>query len=211
MRKILLLSTVLLAFAACRKLPDFDDLTYKPIVVTNHDPLTDFTAYKTYYMADYITLIGDDPTDTIAPSSIGDPIVNAIATNMANRGFTRVPTNIGADLAINTAVIKVTTTVTTYPPSYWWGYPGYGGCYYGYCGGYYPYYGYGYGYSYSYTTGSLMLQMADLKNVDTVNMKINIVWTNFNTGVLGTSSQNVQGGVNSVNQAFTQSAYLKTN
>ncbi len=213
MKKILLIAAVLISFSACRKLPDFDDLSYKAIVVTNHDASINFADYQTYYMSDDLTLIGDDPNDTIVSSALGDPIVSAIKENMANRGFTLVNTPVGADLGINTAVVKVTTEVTTYPPSYWWGYPGYGGCYYGYCGGYYPYYdyGYGYGYSYSYSTGSLMIQMSDLKNVDNVNMKINVVWTNFNTGVLGTSSQNVQGGVNAVNQAFKQSSYLKTN
>lgn len=213
MKKILILGALVVAFASCHDYPDFDDLSYKAIVVTNHDATVKFNDYKTYYMSDNLTLIGDDPTDTIVPPATGDPIVNAIKTNMANRGFTRVLTSANADLGINTAVIKVTTTVTTYPPSYWWGYPGYGGCYYGYCGGYpyYPYYGYGYSYSYSYTTGSLMIQMADLMNVDTVNYKINIVWTNFNNGILGTTAQNTQGGVNAVNQAFKQSEYLETN
>jgi hypothetical protein len=214
MKKILFVSVAILAFASCRKVPNVESLTYQFIVATNHDSTANFSNYKKYYMSDKLTLIGDDANDSVVDGSIGDPIVAAIGTNMANRGFTRVSSPDSADVGINTAVIKVTTTVVYYPPYYWWGYPGYGGCYYGYCGGYYPYYpyyGYGYTQAYSYTTGSLMLQMADLVNVDTVNHKIRILWTNFNTGVLGSTSGNVTGAVNAVNQAFTQSAYLKTN
>jgi hypothetical protein len=214
MKKIILCITVAAAFVSCRKLPDFETLTYNFIVVTSHDSTANFSNYKTYYMADNLTLIGDDANDTVVSSDIGDPMVNAIINNMAERGFTRVNTPELADLGINTAVITVTTTVVSYPPSYWWGYGGYGGCYYGYCGGYYPsypYYGYGYSTTYTYSTGSLMLQMADLKNVDQEHNKINILWTNFNTGVLGNTGQNIQAGVDAINQAFKQSAYIQTN
>jgi hypothetical protein len=53
--------------------------------------------------------------------------------------------------------------------------------------------------------------MVDLLNVDTVNHKLNVIWTNFDSGALGTTAQNVQGGVNAINQAFLQSEYIKTN
>jgi len=210
MKKIFYVLAGIIAFSSCQKVPDLEKLTYNPIVITSHDHQAQWDSLKTYYMSDDLTLIGDDPTDSIADPTIGDPILNAIIDNMDSRGFTRVSTPDSADLGINTAIITITTTVVTYPPYYWWGYPGYGGCYYGYCGGYYPWYGYGGAYAYQYSTGSLMIQMADLENVDTVNHKINILWTNFNTGVLGATAQNVQAGVDAVNQAFRQSTYLKT-
>lgn len=215
MKKLLFMAVVAIAFASCRNYPDLNDLTYKAIVVTNHDASANFGDYQTYYMSDDLTQIGDDPTDSIADPTLSLPILQAIASNMASRGYTRVSLPDNADLGINTAVITITTTVVSYPPSYWWGYPGYGGCYYGYCGGYYPYYGYGYGYgygySYSYETGSLMIQMADLKNVDEVNHKINIVWTNFNTGILKDGTSSISQAVSAVNQAFSQSTYIKAN
>jgi hypothetical protein len=215
MKKILLSSLLITALASCRHYPNFEDLTYKPIVATSHDSTANFGSYETYYMSDRLTLIGDNPSDTLVDNSVGDQIVDAIKTNMANRGYTRVANSANADIGVNNAIITITTTVVSYPPSYWWGYPGYGGCYYGYCGGYYPtypYYGYGYALTYTYSTGSLMIQMADLKNVDTTNHRINIIWTNFNTGVLSTyTSTNISAAVDAVNQAFTQSPYLKTN
>ncbi len=212
MKNLFIVIAVVSLFSSCRNYPDFDELSYKPIVITNYDPTANFGSYQTFYMSDDITAIGDDPNDTILASAIGTPIANAILANMTSRGYVRVSTLDSADLGINTAVIKVTTTVQTYPPGYWWGYPGYGGCYYGYCG-YYPYYGYGYGYSYSYsyTTGSLIIQTADLMNIDTVGNKINIVWTNWDSGVLGSTAQNTQGAVEAVNQAFSQSPYFKNN
>jgi hypothetical protein len=212
MRNIFLLVAVITVFGSCRKYPDFDELSYKPVVVTNYDATADFGSYLHYYMSTELTSIADDPADSIADPSIAGPILNAIAANLESRGYVRVAAPALADIGINAAVIKITTTVQTYPPSYWWGYPGYGGCYYGYCG-YYPYYDYGYGgyysYSYSYTTGSLIVQVADLKNVDNVNHKINILWTNFDSGVLGSTAQNTSGAVSAVNQAFIQSPYFK--
>jgi hypothetical protein len=214
MKKILFISALVSLFVSCRKYPDFDELTYKPLTVTNYDATANFNDYKTYYMSDSLSQISDDLTDSIADGSIGTPILAAVATNLESRGYVRVASPSLADIGVNAAVIKITTTVQTYPPGYWWGYPGYGGCYYGYCG-YYPYYDYGYGgyytYSYTYSTGSLLIEIADLKNVDPAANRINIVWTNFNTGVLGTSTQNIAGAVSAVNQAFTQSPYLKTN
>jgi hypothetical protein len=214
MKKLFVIASLFCVFVSCRKYPDFDELTYKPIVVTNHDAAIDFNNYKTFFLSDSMTQIGDDRNDSVAPPSIGDPINSAIVTNMESRGFVRVASPALADIGINTAVIKITTTVQTYPPGYWWGYPGYGGCYYGYCG-YYPYYDYYYGgyytYSYTYSTGSVLVEMVDLKYIDTVANRLNVVWTNFNTGVLGSTTQNISGAVSSVNQAFTQSTYLKTN
>ena len=214
MKKILLIVSLVSVFISCRKYPDFDELTYKPVVVTNHDAGIDFNDYKTYFMSDSLTQIGDDRNDSIADPSLGGPITDAIEQNMNSRGFVRVTSPTLADLAINSAVIKITTTVQTYPPGYWWGYPGYGGCYYGYCG-YYPYYDYYYGgyytYSYTYSTGSLIIEVVDLKNVDTTANRLNVVWTNFNTGVLGVTGTSVGNAVSSVNQAFAQSEYFKTN
>jgi hypothetical protein len=214
MRKILLIFMLVSVFISCRKYPDFDELTYKPLVVTNHDNAIDFNGYKTYYMSDSLTQIGDDRNDSIADATLGGPIINAIVTNMNSRGFVRVTSPSLADLGINSAVIKITTTVQTYPPGYYWGYPGYGGGYYGY-GGYYPYYDYGYGgyysYSYTYSTGSLIVEVIDLKNVDSTSTRLNVLWTNFNTGVLGVTGTSVGNAVNSVDQAFIQSPYFKTN
>lgn len=209
MKQLHFAALLLLVLGSCRKYPNTEELTGKPIVVTNHDSKVKFTDYKKYYMPTTVALIGDDPKDTILPANLADPLLKAIADNMESRGFVRVLTYTGADLGINSVAIKITTTVTSYPPSYWWGYPGYGGCYYGYCG-YYPYYPY-YGYSYEYSTGSVLVQMADLKNVDNAGHKLNMVWTNFNAGVLGSQTQNISGGVNAIHQAFLQSPYLKTN
>ena len=93
----------------------------------------------------------------------------------------------------------------------WWGYyPGY--LYPGYWGGnwgggwYYPY-----PITYSYSTGSLLADMINLKNApEGQKEKLTVVWNAYISGLLGGSgSLNVNRTTTAINQAFTQSPYLK--
>ena len=47
-----------------------------------------------------------------------------------------------------------------------------------------------------------------LKNANVVAGKVNVMWTNFDNGVLGVSSSTTSLAVNAINQAFTQSPYI---
>ena len=94
---------------------------------------------------------------------------------------------------------------------FWWGYyPGY--WYPGYWGGnwgggwYYPY-----PITYSYSTGSLLADMINLKNApEGQKEKLTVVWNAYISGLLGGSgSLNVNRTTTAINQAFTQSPYLK--
>jgi hypothetical protein len=86
-------------------------------------------------------------------------------------------------------------------PGYWWGYYGW----------YYPYYPYyPYSYSYSYSTGSLVMDLVDVKNVPPGQERARVLWTNFSNGVLGVSSTTALA-VDAVNQAFAQSLYINAN
>ena len=197
MKKYLLLSLTIAAFSSCRNLPDFDDLSYRAVVVTNHDSAADWSDYHTYFLPPSIGSIGDDPDDTILDIGVAQPILNAIEANMNARGYDREMNPALADLAINVVTIKVTNVATMYP-GYW----------YGYYGWYYPYYPYyPYSYTYSYSTGSLVMDIVDVKNVPPGQERARVLWTNFSTGVLGVSTTATLA-IDAVNQAFKQSPYL---
>src|SRR5262245_58517066 len=178
MKKILLFGFVLVAFSSCRNLPDFDELSYKAIVVTNHDSAANFASYQSYFLPGSIGSIGDDPDDTILDNGVALPILNAIDANMQARGYVKENNPLLDDLALNVVTIKVTNIATMYPG--WW---------YGWYGWYYPYYPYyPYSYTYSYSTGSLVIDIVDVKNVTPGQDRAKVLWTNFSTGVLGVYS-----------------------
>lgn len=73
-------------------------------------------------------------------------------------------------------------------------------------GWYYPY-----PITYSYSTGSLLADMINLKNApEGQKEKLTVVWNAYISGLLGGSgSLNVNRTTTAINQAFTQSPYLK--
>ena len=93
----------------------------------------------------------------------------------------------------------------TYYPGY--GYPGYGYPGWGYPGWGYPSYGTSY---YSYTTGTVMMNMLDVKNYAFDDSAPVIMWTGGLNGILssGSSASRI---TRDINQAFGQSPYLNLN
>ena len=78
-----------------------------------------------------------------------------------------------------------------------------------YWGWYYPYY-YPWSVAYAVTTGSVIGEIIDLKNVNT-DQKLQVVWTMSLNGALGSSdASNLQRAIDGVNQAYMQSPYLTT-
>jgi hypothetical protein len=200
MKKFLILFAVIAAFTSCRKQPDYDTLTYKPIVVTNHDPEAVWGTYNKYYLPGFVGEIGDDPLDSILDAGKSAPILEAIRTNMNARGYKETLIQDSADIGVSVVTITV-TTVGTYYPGYWWGY-----------GGYYPYYPYyPYSYTYSYSTGTLIMDFIDLKNADASTGKTQALWTSFCNGVLGVSASDAALAIDAVNQSFVQSPYIQAN
>ena len=114
--------------------------------------------------------------------------------------------NASPDLGLILTAIKDINVVVDYYPG-WWD-PWYGGCYwYYYCYGYY----YPWSTVYTYTTGTVMLNMYDLKNAG-ADHQIRALWNITALGALGsTTSANFQLGADALNQGFLQSPYVKTN
>jgi len=171
-------------------------------VQTSKEPGADFSKYKTYYISDTIASIGT--IDSVWFDDDSKKLVEAVKSNMNARGFTLVAnSHFNPDLGLGLTVIKDLNLGVVYP-GWWWG--GYWGCYWYYCG-YPPYYGYGA--VYSIPTGTIVLDMIDLKNA-TANKELDILWSSVMSGGLGNSSNDVQLGVNAINQSYEQSPYIQT-
>src|SRR5690242_14393484 len=168
MKKTFFLLPVLsLVFFACRKTPDTTPLTTGFVVQTSKDPNANFANYNTYYISDTIALKATNPNDSLWFDSDAKQLVDAVKKNMDARGYTFVASNHShPDLGLGLTVIEDLNIGVVYP-GWWWGY--WGGCYWGYCG-YPPYYPW-YPVVYSIPTGTIILDMIDLKNA-TANAKL---------------------------------------
>lgn len=176
------------------------------LVYTDHSPSFDFQGASTYALSDSVVKVTGDLSEGEAPEMVdavyGDQIIDRIRQNMNARGWTEVAATADPDVIILPSAIT-TTTVNVY--SY----------YGGYWGWYYPYYGYGWYYpgyypTYtSYTSGTLLIQMTDPNNISTSD-NIPVVWVGILNGVLeGSQSSIVSRVLTNIDQAFTQSDYLK--
>ncbi|MBV7529733.1 DUF4136 domain-containing protein [Chitinophaga sp. sic0106] len=191
-------------FASCRKEPDLSKLSSNFVVQTDKDPAAQFTSYKTYYISDTIAYLSTNKNDSILVGDGAKQIVNTIKDNLNARGYTFVPKSAKPDLGINTVAVKDVYVGVVYP-GWWWGYPGYWDPWY--WGWYYPYY-YPWATAYSITTGSVIVEMIDVKNAS-AEQKFNVLWTVNLNGALGSDATNIQRAVDGINQAFVQSPYVK--
>ena len=208
MKRHYLLIICLVVFFACRKIPDTSELSVNFVVQTAKEPGANFSSYKTYYISDTIALKTTNPNDTLWFDDDAKQLAEAVKSNMAARGYTLVTSSHNTpDLGLGLTVIKDLNIGVIYP-GWWWGY--WGGCYWGYCG-YPPYYPwYGSGVVYTIPTGTIVLDMIDLKNA-AANEKLYVPWGSVMSGGLGYTSDDIQLGIGAINQAFTQSPYIQTN
>lgn len=211
MKKILPFLLFTLFFTSCQKDPDLSKLENDFIVSTNYDKNTNFSSYTTYYIPDSVLIIGDDKQPRYWTGNQTDEIIGVIKKNMDARGYTQTTDKTEADLGIQVSYIESTSYFQGYNdyPYWWWGYPGYWGPgYWGDWGGWY----YPYPVIYSYNVGSLLSEIVDLKTKlpkDT-NSKLTVLWTAYLVGLLSGSDQiNIQLSKTALEQAFTQSPYIK--
>lgn len=207
-KEFLVLLMAPLAFASCEKDADTDKLDNNFVVYTNYDKNANFSSFNTYYLPDSILIIGDKKEAEYWNDENAQLIINTYATNMANRGYLRTDNKEEADLGLQVSYVKSTYFVTNYgEPQWWWGYPGYWGVpYWGDWGDWY----YPYAITYSYSTGSFVTELLNLDAPQGQNAQLPVLWTAYMSGVLsGSTSVNVELAIEAVDQAFTQSDYLK--
>lgn len=203
----MLFGFVLLASWSCKPEADALRLLDELVVSTNYDTGADFGAYATYSIAtDTIGFVSNaHPNDTIivqsSQSTYPRVVLESVESNMDNLGYARVEKDQNPDLRINVYVINDFNLFqqVVYPSYY---YPSY----YGYGYGYGSYYAYPYVNTYATNTGSLVIEILDLKNI-TPDNTLKVIWSAYMGDVYSTIDL-IKQSEDAIDQAFVQSPYL---
>lgn len=207
MKIILSIGFSVLILWSCQ--PDTDTLRLldQLVVSTNYDKAADFQGYTTFSMStDTIGFVSNkNPNDTIIVQSKSDyprAVLESVESNLSGRGFVRVGQNEDPDLRINVYVVNDFNLFqqVVYPSYY---YPSY----YGYGYGYGSYYGYPYVNTYATNTGSLVIEILDLKNITPENT-VKVIWSAYMGDVYSTIDL-IKQSKEGIIQAFVQSPYLE--
>ncbi len=201
---VLIVFTV--AIFSCTKEP-LNNLTQEEtrIYVTNSDTTVNFGAYKTYSIADSVSVLNDNQSyKDLTP--VDQAYINAVNTYMQQRGYVLTDKNSNPDIGIDVNRIYSTSTGYYSYDDYWDEYGGYWDPYYwGYSGyGYYVPASYG---IYQVTEGAVSIDMLDLKNANSKG-KIDIVWNGL---IRGEGIFDAATADSSVKALFDQSTYLHSN
>jgi hypothetical protein len=197
---------VILIFTSCKKDP-LNNLTNDEsrIYITNYDTTANFSAYKTFSIADSVDVIENNQLVGRELATFDSTVIQAMTQSLQQRGYQLVSRETSPDLAVNVSrVYNTSTGVFSYDDywgaygSYWdpyyWGYPGYG---------YYAPYAVGF---YTIQSGALEVDLLDLKNAAANGNKILAIWTGLARGEQVFRAANAATEVNAL---FSQSTYLK--
>lgn len=207
MRKFFVaIACVLPLFWSCQPEADTLRLLDDLVVSTNYDTDANFAGYSTYSIStDTIGFVSNkSPNDTIiiqSDSNYPRPVLQKVQSNLNSLGYTRVEKNQNPDWRINVYVVNDFNLFQqiVYPSYY---YPSY----YGYGYGYGSYYGYPYVDTYATNTGSLVVEILDLRNI-TPDKKVKVIWNAYMGDVYSTIDLIKQSEA-AIDQAFVQSPYL---
>jgi hypothetical protein len=193
------------AIVSCTKEP-LNNLTQEEtrIYVTNSDTTINFAAYKTYSIADSVSVLNNGASNK-ALTPVDQVYIDAVNKYMQQRGYMQVNKNSNPDIGIDVNRIYSTSTGIYSYDDYWDYYSGYWDPYYwGYSGyGYYVPSFYG---VYQVTEGAVSIDMLDLKNAGSKG-KIDIIWNGLIRGEGIFDAANADSGVKAL---FDQSTYLQT-
>lgn len=209
MKKLLLFALAVTAiFSSCQKDPDMNKLDNDFAVYTNYDSKADFSKFNTYYLPDSIFIAGGGLAAQYWKDENAQKIIDLVASEMTNRGYTRTADKAKADIGLQLGYAKQTTQIigtVGYPGYNWWG-AGFWG--FGWSDWYYPY-----AVSYSYDTGTLITEIVDLTGRPAdpdKKVELPVIWHSYASGLLyGNSHIDMQLTLNAVDQAFKQSPYIK--
>lgn len=203
---VLLAFTSLALFSSCTKEP-LDNLTEEEsrIYITNRDQTANFSSFKTYSIADSVSVIENNRLTGQQATAWDMQLLSAINSAMTARGYARVSRSQSPDLGINVSRLFNTTTGLVDLGNYYGGYGGY------YDPFYWGYGGFGYGFPPAYglvenTEAALAIDLLDLKNAR-ANQSIKGIWSGLIRGSGIFRSSAVESGVKAL---FDQSPYLTT-
>jgi hypothetical protein len=192
---------VALAAVACQPEPDNLKLYDELVVSTNFDPQAQFGSYATFAMAtDTIGFASNQTADTILTHTDSDlvrPIISKVRANLEQRGYTQVSREEDPDLGVNIMIVNNLNFFQQVVD------PGYYNYYYGYS----SYYYYPYVETYVENTGTLVLQIVDLKNRN-ANNQVKVVWTAYLGDLIKTVNR-LEQTEKGIDQSFIQSPYIQ--
>jgi hypothetical protein len=175
----------------------------KPLYITKPGASVDFSSFSTFSLADSVAVISNNQLVERVRTDYDAAFIDAIASEMQSRGFTRVSHGDTPDLGISISRIYNDFTGLIDYSDYWGGYGGYWDPYYwGYPGfDYYfpPVYG-----TYTVTEGGVAIDMFDLKNAAGSN-QLRQVWSGL---VRGTGTFNPAMVAIHAKALFQQSPYI---
>jgi hypothetical protein len=201
------IAVMLLIMTGCAKEP-LDNLTSDEarLYITNRNDSVSFASYGTFRITDSVAVISNNQLQEHARTSYDAQLIEAVASQLTQKGYTRVQAGTTPDIGITiNRIYNDYSGVISYPDywggfgGYWdpfyWGYPGYGYYFPGIIG------------TYTVTDGAVSIDMFDVKNAAS-NNSLRFLWN----GLIRGSGTFVQGTVNSSVQAlFDQSPYLTRN
>ncbi|MEI6887873.1 MAG: DUF4136 domain-containing protein [Bacteroidales bacterium] len=212
-RKINLLALLpaLIFVMSCATYPGIDSRLAEDLVdLTKYDKGTNFKQFKTFSIVDSVFAIKDSKTGKRVLTPQAQLLLNQIVGNMQVRGYTRVDHKTGnPDLGLNVSLIEITNVSYYYPGWYWDYYGNYDPYYWGYSG-------YNYWYPYyppavtTYSSGTVIIDMLDLKNAKDHNNKLYVVWIAVIRGLL-TGYHNTEDILTNVDQCFAQTPQITAN
>ncbi len=206
MKKVFVVVIASIVLWSCQPNEDTVRLLDQLVVSTTYDNAINFTNYSTFAMStDTIGFVSDRfPNDTIivqGDENYPRPVLQKVQENLSALGYERVGKNEDPDWRINVYVINDFNLFQQISYSNYY-YPSY----YGYGYGYGSYYGYPYVSTYASNTGSLVLEILDLRNV-TPDKKVKVIWSAYMGDVYSTINL-IKQSEDAIDQAFVQSPYI---
>ena len=172
---------------------------------TQYDEQADFSGAKTYYLPDSILTAGGGLKTAYMRNENTDKLVSTVESEMNNRGYTRTENKADADLGIQMTYIENNVNMVGIVGGFWdgWWDPFYWGSFW--TGGWY----YPYTVNYSYQTGNIVLEMLDLRNKETENNQLPVIWFANSEGLTyGNTYTDVMLLQRAIKQSFEQSSYI---
>lgn len=196
--------------SSCRPDP-LTDLTPEEsqVFITNRDRSVNFASYKTFSLPDSVIEISNDRAQ-VSMTGLEPPFLNRLAQELTSRGYQRVSRRDSTDLGV--AVMRINNSYVginsmPFSPYFmdYWGVGGLGG--WGGWGGYNPYFPNYYSF-YEVSESYWMIQLIDLKNPNTADQELNVIWQ---AQIRGNGIFDATSIDSMLAKVFEQSTYLRAN
>jgi hypothetical protein len=224
----MVLAPALVALGACATKPASDELLSGVVVATKFDTQVNFGSFDTFAVNPTVSVVRDVGDGGILPPVSTMGIVERITSNMSARGYQQVGVSERPNLGLQATVYLQINTATVGFTGFWWGAPGFAStpAFWGFpTAGYFEPWAYG---TVAYRSGTLVIEMADLRDVGVPGTldasvgpvpdagdggaatRLEIVWSAYAHGV--TQELLASFGPQTdeaIDQAFIQSPYIQ--